>query len=85
MDRRTIGGARHQSVEYVELADQMSFADSANRGIARHLPNILGGEGEQPNAGATPRSGGRSFASGMAGADHQNVMHGPALAHQCFT
>ena len=37
VDRGAVGGARHQSVEHVELADQMALADAADRRVARHL------------------------------------------------
>jgi hypothetical protein len=49
------------------------------------LTNVFGTEGKQPNARAAPGSRSRSLAPGMAGADHQNVMHKAALADQCFT
>ena len=75
MDRRAIRGTRHQPVEHVELANQMALADPADRRIARHLPDVLGAEGEQPDARAAPRRGSRSLAAGMAGADDQNVVH----------
>ena len=45
VDRRAVGGARHQAVEHVELADEMSFTDAANRRVARHLAGIFGPEG----------------------------------------
>jgi hypothetical protein len=53
----------------------MSLADAANGRIARHLANVLSSEGEQSDARPSTRSGCRSFASGMAGADHQNIVH----------
>ena len=76
MDRRAVGGARHQPVEHVELAHQMALADPADRRVARHLPDILGAEGQQADARAAARRRGRGFASGMAGADDENVEHG---------
>ena len=78
MDRRAVRGARHQTVEHVELAHQMALADAADRGIARHLAGILGAEGEQADARAAAGRGSRSLAAGMAGTDHQNVVHDPA-------
>jgi hypothetical protein len=70
MDCGAVCGARHQTVEHVELAYQMALADTANRWVARHLTGVLGAEGQQADARATPRRGGGSFAPGMAGADH---------------
>jgi hypothetical protein len=85
MDCRAICGARHQSVENVELANQVTLADPADRRIARHLASVLGAEREQPDTRASASRGSRGLASGMAGADHQNIMHGPPLADQRFT
>ena len=75
MDRGAVGGARHQPVEHVELAHQMTLADAADRRIARHLAEILGAEGQQADARAAARRGGRRFAPGVAGADDQYVVH----------
>ncbi len=85
MDRGAIGGARHQPVEHVELAHQMALADAADRRIARHLTYVFRAEREQANARAAASRGSRSLAAGMAGADHQNVVHDLALADRCFT
>ena len=52
VDRRAVGRARHQPVEHVELAHQMALADAADRRVARHLPGVLGAEGQQPDARA---------------------------------
>ena len=62
MDGGAIGGARHQAVEHVEFADQMSLADAADRRIAAHLADILGAEGDQPDARAATRRGRGRFA-----------------------
>jgi hypothetical protein len=75
MDRRAIGRARHQPVEDVELADEMALAHASNRRIARHLSGILRTKGDQPHARPAPGRGCRSFTSGVAGTDHQNVVH----------
>jgi hypothetical protein len=53
----------------------MTLAHASNRRIARHLSGILRTKGDQAHARAAPGRGCRSFASGMAGADHQNVVH----------
>ena len=75
MNRGSVGGPRHQSVENVELADQMTLADAADRRIARHLTKIFGSEGQQPDARAAPRRGSSRFTTGMAGTDDQDVKH----------
>jgi len=58
----------------------MAFADTADRRVARHLAGIIRPEREQSDARAAARCGGRSFAPGMPGADHQYVKHIRALA-----
>jgi hypothetical protein len=63
----------------------MALADPANRRIARHLACIFRTKSEQADARAAASRGSRSLASGMAGADHQNVVHVHALAEQGFT
>jgi hypothetical protein len=85
VDRRLIGGPRHQPVEHVELADEMALANPSDRRITRHLTGIFGLKSEQADARTAAGRGSRSFASGVAGADHQHVKHARALAHHCFT
>jgi len=85
MDRCMVSSARHQPIEDVELAHEMTLADPADRWIARHLPGIFGAKRKQSDTRTPSGGGSRSLASGMAGADHQNVEHVVALADQCFT
>jgi hypothetical protein len=80
VNRSVIGSPGHQAIEDIELANEMSLAHPANRRVARHLPGILGAEGQQPNARAAAARRGRSFASGMAGADHQDIEHAAGLS-----
>jgi hypothetical protein len=80
VDRGTVRSARHQPIEHIELTDEMTFADAADRRIARHLANVLGAEREQSDARATTRRGGRSFASGVAGSDDKDVEHAGSLS-----
>ena len=84
VDRGAVGGARHQPVEHVELADQMALADPADRRVARHLPDVFGAEGQQADARAAPGRGRRSFAAGMAGADDEHVVHARPLSRSLF-
>jgi hypothetical protein len=84
MDRRSVGGARHQPVEHVELADKMALADATDRWIARHLSGVFSAEGEQSDPRAATGGSGRSLASGMAGADHQHVVHALGLRRSAF-
>ena len=46
MDRRLVSRPCHQTIEHVELAHQMTLADSTDRRVAAHLANVLGAEGD---------------------------------------
>jgi hypothetical protein len=85
MDCRAIGGARHQTIENVQLADQVTLADAADRRVAGHLPDVFAPKRDQSDAGAAPSRGGRGFTAGVAGPDDKNIVHGPSLADPCFT
>jgi hypothetical protein len=80
MNRRPISGARHQPIEDVKFANQMTLADASNRRIARHLANIFSAECKQVNPRAAPRSRRRSFASRMPCSDHNYVKHARGLS-----
>src|SRR5208283_5998215 len=63
-----------------DLAHQMALADSADRGITGHLADMVEVEREHESARAHPGRGEGGFDSGMAGADHDNVVeHGTCL------
>jgi hypothetical protein len=85
MDRSPICGPRHQPVEHVEFADEMTLSHAADRRVARHLPGVLRPKREQAHARAPARSSSSSLAPGMAGADHQYVVHDQLLADPRFT
>jgi hypothetical protein len=76
VDRRMVGGPRHESVEHVELADEVALADAANRRIARHLTEIFSAKGQQPNARASARGRGCSLTARVTSTDDKNVEHG---------
>jgi hypothetical protein len=84
MDRGAVGGSRHQSVEDVELAHEVPLADPADRRIARHLSDVLGPKRQERDPRAPASRGSRSFASGMAAADDQNVAHDRRLTSTVF-
>jgi len=57
----------------------MALAKAPDRGIAGHGTHGRESMGEEGGLGAHARSGGRSLASGVAAADHNDVearMHG---------
>ncbi|GGI81675.1 hypothetical protein GCM10007973_17610 [Polymorphobacter multimanifer] len=68
-----IGHAAHEPAEGLDLRHKMTLADSAYRGIARQGAGIICIEREQGSARTSPSGGRRSFASGVAGADHKNI------------
>jgi hypothetical protein len=49
------------------------------------LPDVFGPEGQESDARTAAGRDGRSLTSGMAGADHQNVVHARPLTHRRFT
>jgi len=79
VDRGSVGCACHQSVKHVELANEMTLSDAPDRRVARHLPDILGAEGDQPHPSSAARRGGRGFAAGVSASDDQHVVHDQRL------
>lgn len=65
----------HQTVEDVQFPHEMALPHPANRRVAAHLANIVGTEGDKPDARTTARRGRRGFAPGVAGTYHKNVKH----------
>ena len=84
MERGAVGGAGHQTVEYVELADQMAFADPADRRVARHLAKIFRAECQQADARTAPcRRSGR-LAPGMTRTNDNDIVHLQSLRDSRF-
>jgi hypothetical protein len=77
--------SRHQSIEDIELANQVPFAYPPDRGVARHLASVLGPKRQQAYA-RTPAGRSRSgLAAGMAGTNDQNIVHvRPGLSRSMF-
>jgi hypothetical protein len=73
LNTAAIGGPAHQTVKSVDLANQMTFAESANGRIAGHRTD--GSEPVGQEGGADAHSGGRSrgFTAGVAAADYNDV------------
>jgi len=84
VDRGPICRARHQPFEDVELANQMAFADTANRRVAGHLPDVLSPKGDEADLGTPARGRGRRFAARVSPTDDQNVIHGRRLYLSTF-
>jgi hypothetical protein len=41
MQRSTIGSPGHQAIENIEFANEVTFADAADRRVAAHLPRVF--------------------------------------------
>ena len=52
----------------------MALADSTNRGIARHLADVIEVEREHERLHAHPRGRERSFDPGVSGADYDDIV-----------
>ena len=74
LDSGRIDREAHLAAERVDLADEMALADAADRGIAGHLADMIEVEREHQRARAHPSGSERGFDTGMAGANHDDVV-----------
>ena len=81
LDAARVRHAAHEAVKRVDLADEMAFAEPADRGIARHGADGREPVGDQRRARAHPRGGGRGLAAGMAATDDNHIEAG---VHRIF-
>ncbi len=81
LDARAVGHPPHDTIEGVDLADQVPFREPADSGIAGHLADGGAPMGQKQGPGAQPCRGGRGLAAGMPAADHDHIVsrHGGAL------
>src|SRR5205085_606795 len=84
VDGRPVGSSRHQPVEDVEFTHEVSLANPADRGIARHLPDVSGIERQQTDASTAARCRRSRFAARVTTANYKNVVHPPALSRRAF-
>ena len=68
-----VGDAAHQAVKSVDLPDQMTLAEPADRRIAGHRADGREFVRQQRGLGAHPGRRSRGFAAGVAAADDNNV------------
>jgi hypothetical protein len=73
LDSSAVDDATHDAAERVNLADEMTFRDPANRRIARHLADEVEVQSDQPGFRAESRRGRRRLTTRMAGADHDYI------------
>jgi len=82
-----IGRSAHQSVERIDLSDQMALADAANRRIAGHDADSGCGMRHQSRAGAKPCSCSSGLRAGVSASDNDNIVpsHDSRSKLTCFT
>ena len=73
LNASNIGCQGHDAAQGIHLPHQVPFADSANRGVATHLPQGLYIVGQQQSLAAHARASQRSLGSGMATADYDDI------------
>src|SRR5262249_45942762 len=82
LDAAAISDAAHQAVQRIDLAHQMTLAETADGWIARHRPDRRETMGQQ--RGFTSHAGGSGcgFTAGVAAAnddDVKTIHHGPRI------
>ena len=74
LDADGVGDFAHDAAEGIDFADEVSFGNAADGGIARHLRDEIDVERKERGLQAHARGGHGGFASGMTGADDDNVV-----------
>ena len=73
LDSSRIGDPAHGAAQCIHLTYDMTFADTPDRWVTRHLPNRFDVVGHQQSAGTATGRGERGLGSGMAAADHNHI------------
>ena len=73
LQRGRVGDASHGAAEGVDFADDVSFCDSADRGIAAHLRDMVKIDGEHQRGSAGSGGSECGLARGMSAAHHDYV------------
>ena len=73
LDSDRVGHLAHDAAQRVDFANEVPLGDATHGGIARHLRDEIDVEGEQRGLQPHAGSGHRSLASGMTGADDNDV------------
>ncbi len=74
LDSGLVDSEAHLAAERVDLAHQMSLADSADRRVTGHLADVIQVEREHQRFRAHPGCGERGLDPGVAGADDDHVV-----------
>ena len=70
LDAGFISGRRHGTTQGIDFFDQVPFADAADGGVARHLPQGFDAVGQQQGVAAHARSRERGLGPGVAASDY---------------
>ena len=73
LDAALVDHPAHQPVERIDLADQVAFAEPADRRVARHRTDSIEAMGHQRRARAHARGGRRGLAAGVPAPNHDDV------------
>ena len=74
LQERRVNAAAHLAAERVDLAHQVSLGRAADGRIAGHVADPVHIDGEDANLRAEPRGSQTGFNTGMAGANHDDVI-----------
>jgi hypothetical protein len=73
LNAAAIGGSTHQTIQGVDLTNQMTLAEPADGWIAGHRAHRGEPVGQQCRVCTHPRSCGRGFTAGVPATDHNDV------------
>jgi hypothetical protein len=73
LDSGSVGDAAHQAIERVDLTNQVAFAQTADRWIARHRASAREALRNERRARAQARGRGRRLTAGMAATNHNHI------------
>jgi hypothetical protein len=73
LDAGLVRRERHRAPERIDLLDQMALADSADRGIAGHLPERFDVVRQKQRCATHPRAGECRLGAGMSPADDYHI------------
>ena len=75
LDSDGVGHFAHHAAQRVDLPDEVTLGDSADRRIARHLRDQIGIHRDHRGAQSEARAGPARFAAGMPSANDHNVVY----------
>ena len=74
LDADRIGDFGHDAAEGVDFADEVTFGDASDGGVAGHLRDEVQVHGDHGGAESHAGAGSRGFATGVAGADDHDLV-----------